>query len=175
MKLAQRAIQTQAIEESKSDTEVSSSSSESENEDETSDRVEDDFEKNDSETNDDEVPLYKGAQVSKLGALIIVMLFSLRHKLSGQALIDLVKVLRALLPDGHKFVSSAYLLKKYFADLFGEPAPRKHSYCGNCLGRIQRDQAECTKDKCRNAKKKMEHFLELDIHMRLCQLYRGTC
>ena len=45
-------------------------------------------------------------------------------------------------------------------------------YCGNCLGRIRWGQAECTKDKCRNAKKKMEHFLELDLHIRLCQLYR---
>ena len=33
------------------------------------------------------------------------MLFSLPHQLPGQALVDLVK---ALLTDGHKFVSSAY-------------------------------------------------------------------
>ena len=125
-------------------------------------------------TSDDDVhvPLYKGANVSKLGAPILVMLFSLRHQLSGEALIDLVKVLCALLPNGHKFVSSTYLLKKYFADLFGEPAPKKHSYCGNCLGRIRKDQAECYKEKCRNAKK-IEHSLELDLHTRLCQLYRG--
>ena len=45
------------------------------------------------------------------------MLFSLRHQLSGQALTDLVKVIRSLLPDGHTFVASAYLLKKYFAVL----------------------------------------------------------
>lgn len=160
-------------EESERDIELTSTSSDSENENETSDNVDDDFMKNDDEKNDDDVPLYEGANVSKLGALIVIMLFSLRHKLSGQALIDLVKVLRALLPDGHKFVTSAYLLKKYFADLFGEPAPKKHSYCGNCLGRIRWGQAECTKDKCRNAKKKIEHFLELDLHMRLCQLYRG--
>jgi len=80
---------------------VSSSSSESENEDKRSVRVEDYLEKNDSETNDDEVPLYEGAKVSELSALIIVMLICL----SGQALIDLV--LCALLPDGHKRVSSA--------------------------------------------------------------------
>ena len=110
--------------------------------------------KNDDEKNDDDIPLYESANVSKLGALIVVMLFSLRHKLSGQALIDLVKVLRALLPDGHKFVTSAYLLKKYFADLFGEPAPKKHSYCENCLGRIRWGQAECTKDKCRKMQRR---------------------
>ena len=133
----------------------------------------DDLENDDNETSDDDVPLYESAKVSKLGAMIVVMLFALRHKLSGQALIDLVKVLCALLPDSHKFVTSAYLLKKYFADLFGEPAPKKHSYCGNCLGRIRMGQAECLKDKCRDAKKKIENFLELDLHLRLCQLYRG--
>ena len=150
----------------------SSSECDSENESETSGVVED-FEMHEEETSDDNVPLYEGAKVSRLGALILVMLFSLRHQLSGQALIDLVKVLRALLPDGHKFIASAYLLKKYFADLFGEPAPKKHAYCGNCLGRIRKGQAACFKEKCRNAKKKIEYFLELDLHMRLCQLYRG--
>lgn len=79
---------------------------------------------------DDDVPLYESAKVSKLGAMIVVM-----HKLS---LLDLVKVLCALLPDSHKFVTSAYLLKKYFADLFGESAPQKHSYCGNCHVGMQR-------------------------------------
>ena len=158
-------------EESESDIEHSTSlSSDSEHEDEESDTVD---EKDDNETSDDDVPLYEGAKVSKLGAMIVVMLFALRHKLSGQALIDLVKVLCALFPDSHKFVTSAYLLKKYFADLFGEPAPKKHSYCGNCLARIRMGQAECLKEKCRNANKKIENFLELDLHLRLCQLYRG--
>ena len=160
-------------EESESDIELSTSlSSDSEQEDEESDIV-DDLENDDNETSDDDLPLYEGAKVSKLGAMIVVMLFALRHKLSGQALIDLVKVLCALLPDSHKFVTSAYLLKKYFADLFGEPAPKKHSYSGNCLGRIRMGQAECLKDKCRDAKKKIENFLELDLHLRLCHLYRG--
>lgn len=122
---------------------------------------------------DDDVPLYEGAKVLRLGALIVVMLFSLRHQLSGQALTDLVKVIRSLLPDGHTFVASAYLLNKYFADFFGEPAPKKHFYCGNCLGRMKNDQTQCSKEKCRNAKKKIEYFLELDLHLRLCQLFRG--
>ena len=62
------------------------------------------------DNDDDDVPLYEGVKVSRLGALIVVMLFSLRHQLSGQALTDLVRVIRSLLPDGHSFVASAYLL-----------------------------------------------------------------
>ena len=72
--------------ESESDTEqseVTSTSSESEHDDEKSDPVDDDFEKDENGTNDDDVPLYEGAKVSKLGALIVMILFSLRHKLSG--------------------------------------------------------------------------------------------
>jgi len=119
------------------------------------------------------IPLYKGTEVSRLGALVLVMLFSLRHQLSGQGLIDLLKVLHALLLDGHRFVASTFFLKKYFADLFGElPPPRKHSYCGNCLGRIRNRQTECLEEECQKSKK-TEHFLELDLHMHLCQLYRG--
>lgn len=156
--------------EDESDTEPSDSSSDSEFDDS---EQEEEIKRDNDEISDDDVPLYNGASVSKLGALILVMLFSLRHQLSGQALVDLVKVLRALLPDGHKFVSSAYSLKKYFSELFGEPLPRKHSYCGNCLGRIRKGEASCSKEKCRNSKKKIEHFLELNLHLRLCQLYRG--
>lgn len=126
-------------EEFESDFELSTSlSSDSEQEVEGSD----DLENDDNETSDDDVPLYESAKVSKLGAMIVVMLFALRHELSGPALIDLVKVLCALLPDSHKFVTSASLHKKYFADLFGEPAPKKHPYCGNCLGRIRIGQVE---------------------------------
>ena len=64
------------------------------------------------------------------------------------------------------------ILKKYFADFFGEPAPKEHFYCGNCLGRMKNDQTQCSKEKCGNAKK-IEYFLELDLHLRLCQLFRG--
>ena len=59
---------------------------------------------------DDNIPLYKGARVSRLRAFVLVMLFTLRHQLSGRALIDLLKVLHALQPDGHRFVASAFLL-----------------------------------------------------------------
>ena len=163
-------------EKSESETEQSDSGSDSECDSECNSEHDDETsnpETPDEAIEDDSVPLYNGAKVSRLGALILVMLFSLRHQLSGKALIDLIKVLHAFLPDGHKFVASAYLLKKYFADLFGEPAPTKHSYCGNCLGRIQKGHAECLKEKCQNSKKKIEYFLELDLHIRLCQLYRG--
>ena len=149
-------------EESENGVERADSSTDSEFNNEDNDEISDGmegFEMDKEEINDDNVPLYEGANVSRLGALVIVMLFSLRHQLSGQALIDLVKVLRALLPDGHRFVPSAYLLKKYFSDLFGEPAPKKHSYCGNCLRRIRKGQAQCLKEKCQRAKKKIEYLL----------------
>ena len=54
------------------------------------------------------------------------MLFSLPHQLPGYVLVDLVK---ALLPSGHKFVSSTYSESINFADIFREPPPKKCSYC----------------------------------------------
>lgn len=168
-------ISYRSEESSESDTESSDCSSDSEfdgEQDETRDSIEEPAKSNE-DLGGDDIPLYNGASVSRLGALVLVMLFSLRHQLSGQALIDLVKVLHALLPDGHRFLASAFLPKKYFADLFCEPPPKKHSCCGNCLGRIQNGQIECLKEKFQKSKKKIEHFLELDLHMCLCQLYRG--
>jgi len=75
--------------------ESSDSEFDSKHEDERGDVIED-LQTNPEEISDDSVPLYNGANV------ILVMLFSLRQQLSGQALIDLVKVLHTLLPDSHE-------------------------------------------------------------------------
>ena len=64
-----------------------------------------DIQANSQEVSDDHFPFFHKSSVSRLEAIIIVMLFSLPHQLPGQALVDLVK---ALLTDGHKFVSSTY-------------------------------------------------------------------
>jgi len=74
---------------------------------------------------DNNVLLYQNAEVSKLAAHVMVNLFIMEHKLSNQATEDLIQMINFLLPGGHKFVRSAYLLKKYFVNLLEEPLPKR--------------------------------------------------
>lgn len=74
---------------------------------------------------EDNLLLYPDAEVFKLAAHVLVNLFVMEHKLSNQALEDLIHLNNILLPNKHKFVRSGYLLKKYFVNLFREPLPKR--------------------------------------------------
>ena len=69
---------------------------------------------------EDNLLLYPNAEVSKLAAHVLVNLFVMEHKLSNQALEDMIRLINILLPDEHKFVRSGHLLRKYFVNLFQE-------------------------------------------------------
>ena len=125
------------------------SSFESGSESELEVETEDDFCRKTCDLNkDDNVLLYQNAEVSKLAAHVMVNLFIMKHKLSHQATEDLIQMINFLLPGGHKFVLSAYLLKKYFVNLFEEPLPKRHKYCGRCLDSIPSSTGICNNEQC---------------------------
>lgn len=138
---------------------------------------------NDTETGGDAVVLfeednsllYPNAEVSKLAAHVLVNLFVMEHKLSNQALEDLICLINILLPNEHKFVRSGYLLKKYFVNLFHEPLPRRHKYCGRCLGSIPPAMNVCNNEQCKKVNASVKEFLEIDLCNQLCRLYKGKC
>ncbi len=122
---------------------------------------------------DDNVLLYQNAEVSKLAAHVMVNLFIMEHKLSNQATEDLIKMINFLLPGGHKFVRSAYLLKKYFVNLFEEPLPKRHKYCGRCLGSIPSSTGICNNEQCQIVNSPVKEFLEIDLSNQLTRLFKG--
>ena len=118
--------------------------------------------------------LYQNAVISKMAALLIFHIFVTEHKLSNRAMEDLIRLINALLPSGHKFVRSGYLLKKYFVTLFKEPLPKKHKYCSICMGSIAALSNSCGNENCRAASATVKEFLEIDLRNQLSRLYRGT-
>ena len=119
--------------------------------------------------------LYPNAEVSKLAAHVLVNLFVMEHKLSNQALEDLICLINILLPNEHKFVRSGYLLKKYFVNLFHEPLPKRHKYCGRCLDSIPQAMNACNNEQCKKVNASVKEFLEIDLCNQLCRLYKGKC
>ena len=65
-------------------------------------------------------PLYDGATISKLQAILLVFQFTLRHGLSGKTFTELLQVLSVLLPQGNLLPRSVYLFKKSLIQLFPE-------------------------------------------------------
>ena len=124
---------------------------------------------------DDNSLLYPNAEVSKLAAHVLVNLFAMEHKLSNQALEDLICLMNILLPNEHKFVRSGYLLKKYFVNLFREPLPKRHKYCGRCLDSIPPAMNVCNNEQCQKVNASVKEFLEIDLCNQLCRLYKGKC
>ena len=119
--------------------------------------------------------LYPNAEVCKLAAHVLVNLFVMEHKLSNQALEDLICLINILLPNEHKFVRSGYLLKKYFVNLFHEPLPKRHKYCGRCLDSIPQAMNACNIEQCKKVNASVKEFLEIDLCNQLCRLYKGKC
>ena len=138
---------------------------------------------NDTETGGDTIGLfeedisllYPHAEVSKLAAHVLVNLFVMEHKLSNQALEDLICLINILLPNEHKFARSGYLLKKYFVNLFHEPLPKRHKYCGRCLDSIPPAMNMCNNEQCKKVNASVKEFLEIDLCDQLCRLYKGKC
>ena len=122
---------------------------------------------------DDNVLLYQNAEVSKLADHVMVNLFIMEHKLSHQATEDLIQMISFLLPGGHKFVRSAYLLKKYFVNLFEEPLPKRHKYCGRCMDSIPSSTGICSNDQCQIVHSPVKEFLEIDLSNQLTRLFKG--
>ena len=145
------------------------------------DQVENEIERPDDNADEqtgDNVPLYKDATVTKFAAHAIVHLFAMEHKLSNQALSDLIRLINVLLPKGHKFASSTYMLKKYFVGRFQEALPIKHKYCGSCLELLPSSSGTGTNDVCKNKTCQeldcpAEEFLEIDLCSQLARLYKG--
>lgn len=124
---------------------------------------------------EDNLLLYPNAEVSKLAAHVLVNLFVMEHKLSNQALEDLIRLINILLPDEHKFVRSGHLLRKYFVNLFQEPLPKRHKYCGRCLDGILPAKNSCNNEQCKLVNASVKEFLEIDLCDQLRRLYKGKC
>jgi len=125
-------------------------------------------------SDEDNTLLYQNAGISNMAALLIFHLFVTETKLSNHAMEDLIRLINALLPSGHKFVRSGYLLKKYFVTLFQEPLPKKHKYCSICMGSISALSNSCGNENCQTANATVKEFLEIDLRNQLSRLYQGT-
>ena len=85
-------------------------------------------------------PLYTGATITVSVSLMLIMSFSIRHKLSGSALSDLLTLvlLHCIKPVATNALSSIFHFKKFFQGL--KTPLVSHKYCANCFTYIENNE-----------------------------------
>ena len=128
-----------------------SSDSMSESEDTDADEQEQVNEQRTDETcsNEEEDPLYKGSKISNVFSFVLIVPFVLKHNLSNSAWADLLRLLTALLGERcKKSLQSVHKVKSFMKQYFGSTEPTKTGYCASCSNQVK---DRCPKAGCRGA------------------------
>ena len=90
------------------------------------------FKKLDKDTGD--IPLYLGASITINVTMILLLAFSVHHKLTNEAISDLLYLIDKICPQPNIGCKTLYNFRKYFSCLL---TPVKFCYyCINCLGLV---------------------------------------
>ena len=90
--------------------------------------------------------IYPNARITNATSMLLIMTFAVTHKLSGEALKDLLTLIdmHCLIP--HALIQSLYKFKKYF-DMLKHPI-NKHHYCPSCCMPIDMQCSNCPNASC---------------------------
>ena len=87
-----------------------------------------------------DIPIYPNARIANAASMLLIMTFAIVHKLSGEALNDLLSLIdiHCLVP--HNLIQSLYKFKKYF---MLKHSIKKHHYSPNCCMLIESQCPSC--------------------------------
>ena len=90
-----------------------------------------------------------------------------RYSLTEKALDDLLKLIRALLPQPNLCVQTSYSLKKVMAALTPDIHINRHVYCSYCNMPISDPISSC------HGKQFLSYFVSLDLDAQLKARFKG--
>ena len=115
--------------------------------------------------------IYPNARITNATSMLLIMTFAVTHKLSGEALKDLLTLIdmHCLIP--HALIQSLYKFKKYF-DMLKHPI-NKHHYCPSCCMPIDTQCSNCPNASCEKtfASNDKPFFIEIPIADQLKVLF----
>ena len=117
--------------------------------------------------------LYKDAPITTAqSSSVLLMKFIMKHRITQEALSDLLKVLQLHCPTPNNFPSTVYHFKKQFKD-FQHPI-NYHYFCSKCLAEVSTESEVC--DTCKSSLIEVDaksSFIEVPINLQLkCILER---
>lgn len=122
---------------------------------------------------DDDQPIYQGHTMTISVSLLLILLYTVTHGISGSQLNDLLVIIGLHCMEVHPGLKSLFHFKQYFAGL-KSPLVR-HYYCVYCLTCVNEQDEVCTNRFCgrslKGAKSK-SHFIEVSIHEQLSNFFK---
>ena len=134
------------------------------------DSDEDDTEPNHSTIESDQ-PIYPGHSLTVQTSMILILLFTLCHNISGTQLTDLLTLISIHCLHPHPGIKSVHMFKKFFADI--KSPIRKHFYCTACMSGVNENDEICPKTSCSqllNNSRSKAYFLEMPIESQLISI-----
>lgn len=117
--------------------------------------------------------VFPGCPLMVTTSSVFIPLFILKHKLSNIAAEDLLELLSAHFPQGHKAAKSLYLLKKNFGRRFQPLVRANPLLCSLCEDLLSDNETSCPRLECKNAGSPPNEFLMFNIEDALAELLRG--
>ena len=122
----------------------------------------------DSDTAPIEQRLFDGSPMTLTASSLLVMEYAMKHHLSNEALSDLLKILKFLLPALNNAIGSAHIFKKQFKDSTAHVV--FHYFCSRCLTNINQTDVMCPNDQCNSdlsSNDSRSFFMKLSIEEQL--------
>ena len=95
---------------------------------------------------------------------VLIMEFLVHHKIPQKAAEDIVELLTAHFPPGHRMFTSLYRLKSHWRKQSAMSKYEKRFVCSNCDTIMQEDEQHCGHPECLGVCRPLE-FLVLNIEL----------
>ena len=112
--------------------------------------------------------LYKEASITTSASRVLIMKYTMKHKLSREALADLLQILKLHCPFPNNVPSSLFHFTKHFKD-FQYPV-KYHYFCNTCLSEVPENAECCSNQDCSYSFAEgfsKSSFIELPIGLQL--------
>lgn len=113
-----------------------------------------------------QLPLYGHARLTLSEAMVLILLFCTKHKLSQACMEDLIKLIGMFIPQPNILVRSLYLFKKYFVHM--KYPLVFHYYCNSCFGELNSKEDQCPR--C-EGNPGVSYFLTISIIQQLQRMF----
>ena len=114
--------------------------------------------------------LFEGSLLNTLSSNVLILKYSMKHKLTNDALADLLKLLKLHLPTPNRCIESVYRLRKSINQFVTGYVHTTHYFCSSCSTEIEVNCVLCPNSDCEAAlvsNDSRSSFIEVPIEQQL--------
>ena len=116
-------------------------------------------------------PIYRDSDITLTQCLLLILAFSTRHKLTYEAMQDLLSLLQALSPYPNLIPNTLHMFWKDITEKGLSSRPRQHFVCTTCWGNLPSDKCQRCKT-CNNIITKKQSYSTMSIKLQLESMFK---